>query len=231
MSNDPATVTDNQDSNQEFKQDTSSPTSLAASTGIEPPTPTEEEGEGYHLNPSDPARTPPPPPPQHLNQEKNSLKEKQVGPPDPIGADFFLNDAFQLADHFAGDEIEFLDENQRRQQASRFRGLLIKEFHSASAAERYPDPDLRLQACAQVVRLWIDIVQARDNPAQYIGFIATQPGMRALTQARKQVFGSADDYREIELDPTLQAMWREKYGDNWREKRQQELSRSTARAA
>ena len=215
--------------NQEYYPETSripSSTSLAASTGIAPTTPNEgKQEEAEHRSQSaypasEPTPEPDPPPPETMEKPKTSQKEKND--------DFAFRESFRLADHFAGGEIEFEDDNQRRQRASRFRNLLIKEFHSTSAAARYPDPDLRLQACVQVVHLWIDIVKSRNHPAQYIGFITTEPGMRALTQARKQVFGSADQYREIELDPTVQAMWRAKYGDNWREKRQQEIA---ARAA
>ena len=222
------TVADSQDTSQEFKQDTPSTSSLAASTGIAPAMPT--EGERKEAEPKDqsahpiPEPDPPPPEPAYsqngVEKPKTSQREKN--------ADFAFREAFRLADKFAGDEAEFEDDTQRRQRASRFRNLLIKECHSASAAARYPDPDLRLQACVEVFRLWIDIVKSRNNPAEYIGFIATEPGMRALTHARKQVFGSADQYQEIELDPTVQALWREKYGDNWREKREQEIA---ARAA
>ena len=225
-----ATVADSQDTSQEFKQDTSSTSSLAASTGIAPTMPTEGEREEAEPRdqPAHPASEPPPepdpPPPacsrNGVEKPKTSQREKN--------ADFAFRESFRLADKFAGDDIEFEDDNQRRQRASRFRNSLIKEVHSASAAARYPDPDLRLQACVEVFRLWIDIVKSRNNPAEYIGFISTEPGMRALTHARKQVFGSADQYREIELDPTVQALWRAKYGDNWREKREQEIA---ARAA
>lgn len=223
--------------NQEYYPETSRPpssTPLAASTSIAPPTPTEGEQEeeesktqpAYPISERTPEPDPPAPPP--VEKPKTSQKEQNVGHPDPIGADFAFRESFRLADHFAGDEIEFEDDNQRRRRASRFKNLLIKEFHSTSAAARYPDPDLRLQACVQVVHLWIDIVKSRNTPAEYIGFISTEPGMRALTQARKQVFGSTDQYQEIQLDPTVQAMWRAKYGDNWREKREKEIA---ARAA
>ena len=218
----------------EFKGQSSS-TSLGASTSIAPTVPNEgEQEEAEHKSrPADPAPEPTPerdpPVPPKAEKPKTSQREKQVRQPDLlIEANFAFRESFRLADHFAGDESEFEDDNQRQQRASRFRDLLIKEFHSTSAAARYPDPDLRLQACVQVVHLWIDIVKSRNTPAQYIGFITTEPGMRALTQARKQVFGSADQYREIELDPTVQALWRAKYGDNWREKREQEIA---ARAA
>ena len=221
--------------NQEYYPETSripSHPPLAASPSIAPPMPTEGEQAEHKSQPAYPAAEPTPepnpPPPAAAEKPKTSQKEKNTEHPDPIGPDFAFRESFRLADKFAGDEIEFEDDNQRQQRATRFRNLLIKEFHSAPAAARYPDPDLRLQACVQIVHLWIDIVKSRNRPAEYIGFISTEPGMRALTQARKQIFGSADDYQEIELDPTVQAMWREKHGDNWREKRQQEIA---ARAA
>ena len=213
--------------NQEYYPETSRippSTSLAASTSIAPAMPNEQEEAESKTQMVYPPPEPDPPAPPTAEKPKTSQKEKQGGHPDPIGADFAFRESFQLADHFAGDEVEFEDDNQRRQRASRFRNLLIKEFRSASAAARYPDPDLRLQACVEIVHLWIDIVKSRNTPAEYIGFISTEPGMRALTQARKQIFGSADQYREIELDPTVQAMWKAKHGDNWREKREQEIA-------
>ena len=144
-------------------------------------------------------------------EEKASQREET--------SDLFTSPSFQLADDFAGDEQEFVDAALRRKRAHRFRDIIAKLFHSVFACDRYPDADLRLQACVEVIRIWIDIVKARDNPAESPGFISTEPGLRALACARKQVFGSADEYQEIELDPTVQAMWEERFGENWREKR------------
>ena len=49
--------------------------------------------------------------------------------------------------------------------------------------------------------------------------------VRALIQAKKQAMEGFADYQEIELDPAVEFLWREKYGDNWREKRRQEMAR------
>ena len=226
--------------NQEYYPETSRippSTPLAASTGIAPATPTEQEWEEVEPRnqPAYAASEPDPPPPATTCSQNGASSQNKVEKPKASqrekNTDFFLNQAFHLADYFAGDELEFTDAKLRQKEAHRFRDILAKLFSAPSASERFPDLDIRLQNCVTIVRIWIDLVKDRDNPAYSAGFISTTPGMKALAKARKQIFGATDEYREYiesSLDPNLQAMWRAKYGDNWHEKRQQELA---ARAA
>ena len=101
----------------------------------------------------------------------------------------------------------------------------MKMFRSPALADRYPDDDVRLARCTETLRLWIEIVQDRNKPAHSVGFITTEPGMKALIQAKKQAMEGYADYQEIELDPVVEALWREKHGENWKEKRKQEMAR------
>ena len=184
----------------------SPPSSLAASTGIEP---TEQVGEGItDVDLSDPQPTDTDPVPK---DEKTSQKVKDAA--------FFTSPSFLLADKFAQDELEHTPDELRKRRAYRFRDQLIKMFLAPSLAEECPDEAERLQKCVQVLEIWIEIVLDRENPAESVGFIGTEPGMRALTQARKQVFEAYADYQEVELDPNLVAMYETRFGDNWREER------------
>lgn len=195
--------------------DTSSHTSLAARASIASTVPTEVGGEGRtDVDLSDPEPTDTETVPK---EEKTSLKGKDVA--------FFTSPSFLLADKFAGDELEHTPDELRKRRAHRFRDHLIKMFHAPRLAEECPDEAERLEKCVQVLAIWIEIVQARDTPAESVGFMNTEPGMRALTQARKQVFAAYADYQEVQIDPTLKALYEQRYGENWREKRAEAIAR------
>ena len=191
--------------------DTNSSHSLAASNSIEP---TQEVGEGITdvdlLEPNPPDTQPSP-------------KDKKTSPKGKDAA-FFTSPSFRLADKFAQDEVEHTPDKLRKRRAYQFRDQLIKMFHAPRLAEGCPDEAERLEKCVQVLSIWIEIVLDRDNPAESVGFIATEPGMRALTKARKQVFEAYADYQEVELDDNLVMMWEQQYGENWREVRAKRIA-------
>lgn len=129
--------------------------------------------------------------------------------------------AYHLADKFAGDEIEFTPDDLRHKRAHQFRDHLAKMLRSPSLAEECPDDADRLDKCTQVLALWIEIVRDRDRPAETVGFMGTEPGMKALSQARKQVFESARDFQEYLMSPEVIEEYERRFGENWREKREQ----------
>ena len=186
-----------------------------------------EEGEGENCKFSENQEEPPAPQPAAASptgapeadrlEEKNSRKEKDV--------DFFRRECFSLADKFAGDDLEYTPPDLRRKHAAQFRDQLMKMFRSPALVARYPDEDVRLARCTESLRIWIEIVHDRDKPAFSVGFLSTEVGMRALIQAKKQAMEGFADYQEVELDPAIVELAREKWGDNWREKRRQEMAR------
>ena len=150
-------------------------------------------------------------------EEKNSQREKD--------ADFFLSASFSLADKFAGEDLEYTPPDLRRKHAAQFRDHLMKMFRSPALVDRYPDEDVRLARCTEALRIWIEIVQDRDKPAFSVGFLSTEVGMRALIQAKKQAMEGFADYQEVELDPVIVELSRARWGENWKEKREQEMAR------
>ena len=110
-----------------------------------------------------------------------------------------------------------------------FHDPLIKLFQSPQVIAAYADESERLARCSETLALWIDLVKFRDNPAVSVGFINTEPGLRALMQAQKQVFQAHSDYldleQEIELDPQLVEMYQMRFGDNWKQKRAELLDK------
>ena len=189
-----------------------------------------EEGEGenckFSENQEDPPATNAAPALPTGNPEDGRLEEKNSQREND--ADFFLSSSFSLADKFAGDDLEYTPPDLRRKHAAQFRDHLMKMFRSPALVDRYPDEDIRLARCTEALRIWIEIVHDRDKPAFSVGFLSTEVGMRALIQAKKQAMEGFADYQEIELDPAIVELSREKWGENWKEKRKQENAKRRA---
>ena len=189
-----------------------------------------EGGEDNFSNSQNPEPEPPEPPPSAALptgvpaddrlKEKNSRKEKDV--------DFFHRECFSLADKFAGDDLEYTPPDLHRKHAAQFRDQLMKMFRSPALVNRYPDEGVRLARCTEALRIWIEIVHDRDKPAFSVGFLSTEVGMRALIQAKKQAMEGYADYQEIELDPAIVELSKQKWGENWKEKRKQENAKRRA---
>ena len=148
--------------------------------------------------------------------------------------------AQELADKFAGDDVEFVPKRLQRIRVHQFKKRLLWLSQSESndaeplmeSARRvgchtgrgFLDDGEHLEKCFSVLSLWIDVVKNRPVPAHSIGFMDTEPGLQALVQAKKQVILGLREYQQVEMDPTLIAMYEAQYGSNWKEKRKQLLN-------
>ena len=175
----PEKFSDNQES-YKINQDSSSTTSLDTSTGIADDTPNDGEvEENIDL-------TPEPDPPDAAaklpEEAKTSQREKPNFP--------FDQPSLALADQFAGPEARYTDVDSRNECAQQFSEFLLEMFRDSAVVDLYPDDAERLEACAEVLRIWIKTVQAYDNPAFSVGYMKTRRGKDALAKAKLKVFDS-----------------------------------------
>lgn len=175
----------------------------------------EKRGEGGSLN--KPENVKPASRPSRPSETQKSITESKTVLPD--------SDLDQIIDCWLGDSLEFTPDDFKQELVFEFNEA-IHEFILPLARRHATDsPE---SACRDVMMHWIELVKDRRKPARYVSFIKTGPGKQALVDALKQVLGGIAAAQAMELDPTLAAMWQNKYGENWREKRQQEINSHAA---
>ena len=127
-------------------------------------------------------------------------------------------DLDQIVDSWLGDSLEFTPDTFRQELAFEFNDA-IHEFILPLARRHAPDcPET---ACRDVILNWVAAVKDRHKPARYVSYIRTGPGKQALVDALRSELGSIAAAQAMELDPTIAAMWEERYGANWKEKRRE----------
>ena len=131
------------------------------------------------------------PKPETVEQEKNSLRAKE-------GEGVFYSLSFSLADKFAGDAAEYVDDGLRNERAGVIKGILWNMFRDAAVVKIYPDADRRAEACAEVMKVWITIVKHLEHPPDQIGFINGKFGRKLLADAKAKVFGAEKNRQKWE---------------------------------
>ena len=150
----------------------------------------------------------------HEKQEKASQRENH--------ADLPFSEVLEVVNYWLGESNDFIPDAYRLDLAHQFHTKIHKHIMPA-AARHVPDDRDRVRACIDVMRLWIDKVKSRKKPAKYPNFIDTGPGMTALTECMEQVLGGIATFAEMELDPVLVDLYKDKWGENWKEKREAEM--------
>ena len=123
------------------------------------------------------------PEPETVEKEKTLLRAKD-------GKGVFVSVSFSLADKFAGDAAEYVDDGLRKERAGVIEAYLYEMFRDAAIVEIYPDADRRAEACAEVMKVWITAVKHLEYPPDQIGFIKTKRGRKILADAKAKVFRS-----------------------------------------
>ena len=124
--------------------------------------------------------------PETVEEEKNSLRVKE-------GDSVFVSVSFSLADRFAGNAAEYVDDGLRNERAGVIEGILWDMFRSRAAIAIYSDLNKRTRACAEVMKVWITAVKHLEYPPDQIGFIKTKRGRKILADAKAKVFGSENN--------------------------------------
>ena len=111
---------------------------------------------------------------------------------------FPLSVTLSLADRFAGEAAEYVDDELRNERAGVIEGILWDMFRSRAAEDTYLDPDRRAEACAEVMKVWITIVKQLEHPPDQIGFINGKFGRKRLADAKAKVFGAKKNRQKWE---------------------------------
>ena len=119
------------------------------------------------------------PEPETVEKEKTLLRAKD-------GKGVFVSVSFSLADKFAGDAAEYVDDGLRKERADVIEGYLCKMFRDPAVAETYPDADRRAEACAEVMKVWITMVKYLQHPPDQIGFIKTKLGSQGACRGESE---------------------------------------------
>ena len=174
--------------NKEYKERNTPYTAAALERNIlEPPAQQEQHEVGVDLN----RATREHPEPETVEEEKNSLRAKE-------GGSVFVSVSFSLADRFAGDAAEYVDDGLRKERVGVIEDYLCKMFRDAAIVKIYPDADRRAEACAEVMKVWITIVKHLEHPPDQIGFINGKFGRKLLADAKAKVFGAEKNRQKWE---------------------------------
>ena len=183
--------------NKDYKKEKNTPhTAAALERNILEPTTPPQQHEVVDLD----GQTRQHPKPETVEEEKNSIRLKE-------GEGVFYSLSFSLADKFAGDAAEYVDDGLRNERAGVIEGILWNMFRSRAATEIYPDLDKRIGACAEVMKVWITAVKHLEYPPEQIGFINTKRGRKILADAKVKVFGTEKNRQKWATgeheDPTI----------------------------
>ena len=165
--------------NKDYKEEKNTPHAAALERNILEPTTPQQQHEVVDLD----GTTRQHPKPKTVEEEKNSLRTKE-------GEGVFYSLSFSLADRFAGDAAEYVDDGLRKERAGVVEAYLYQMFRDAAIVEIYPDADRRAEACIEMINVWITAVKHLEYPPDQIGFIKTKRGRKILADAKAKVFGS-----------------------------------------
>lgn len=174
--------------NKDYKEEKNTPyTAAALERNILEPTTPPQQHEVVDLD----GTTRQHPKPETVEEEKNSLRPKE-------GEGVFYSLSFSLADKFAGEAAEYVDDGLRNERTSVIEGILWDMFRDADVVKIYPDADRRAEACTEVMKVWITIVKHLEHPPDQIGFINSKFGRKLLADAKVKVFGTEKNRQKWE---------------------------------